>query len=144
MKPIHTIKAALLSAVLFLSSCAIVQSDVDTDYNIPRSAALVSTSAYLDKNPSAMSTLSQVADKLAVLSAEPAIPVEDVIAKVAAIVNASTIKNKTACIALVATLLNEYHVTALTAEDYAFILKEISDGIIEAIDLYVWNNPTAA
>lgn len=134
---------AITGLALLASSCATVSSDSEEmTYTIPRSAALVTTSVYIGKHPESIDTLSKVADKLAVLSANPIIPIEDVFSKVSSIVNNSCIKHKNACLDFIRSLIYEYNITAVTIEDYSYILKAISEGIIEAIDLHIFQNPT--
>lgn len=136
--------AALAGLSLLVSSCTLIKTDSeDLSYTVPRSAALVSTAVYLDKNPAAIDTLAQVADKLLTIADSPVIPIEDIFSQVSSIVNASSIKNKTACLAVLRSLIYEYNITAVTVEDYAYILKEIANGIIEAIDLYIFQHPNA-
>ena len=142
MKAKTILKCALLAAVLVSTSCSVVKTEQDDYYNIPRSAALVATVAYLEKHPESIDTFSKVADKLALLVESPVIPIEDAIAGISNVVQESSIKNKATCIAMLKSLFAEYSVTAITVEDYKFILKEISDGIIEAIDLYIFQHPT--
>ena len=134
---------ALTGLALLASSCVTTRSDSEEmSYTIPRSAALVTTSVYIGKHPESIDTLAQVADKLATLAADPIIPIEDVFSQVSSIVNKSTLKNKSACLSVLRSLIYEYNITAVTVEDYAYVLKELAEGIIEAIDLHIFQNPT--
>lgn len=134
---------ALAGLALLTSSCTVVHNDSDEmSYTIPRSAALVTTSVYIGKHPESIDALAQVADKLATLAADPVIPIEDIFSQVSSIVNESTIKNKSACLAVLRSLIFEYNISAVTIEDYSYVLKELAEGIIEAIDLHIFQNPT--
>lgn len=135
------IKSLLGASILTLAACTAVQKDDLMEYDIPRSATLLASYSYLEKHPEAIDTMSKLADKLATIADSPVIPIEDVVDKLSSIINASSVKNKELLLSLITSLLKEYHVTAVTLEDYKFILNEISHGMIKAIDLYIWKNP---
>lgn len=140
----HLTAVAIAGLAMLVSSCTFTKPEgEDLSFTVPKSAALVATSAYLENHPESIDTLALIADKLRTLANNPVIPIENIFSQISAIVNASPIKNKTACLAVLRSLIYEYDITAVTVADYAYILKELSDGIIEAIDLYIFTHPTA-
>lgn len=139
----HLTALVIVGIALLVSSCTLIRAEgEDLSFTVPKNAALVASSAYLDKHPEAIDTLALVADKMRTLANDPVIPVDAIFSQVSSVVSASSIRNKTACLAVLRSLIYEYNVTAVTAADYAFMLKELASGIIEAIDLYIFTHPT--
>lgn len=123
----------MCAAVLTASSCTHVDQAKDEFYfDIPRNESVVETIEFLKLHPEAVESLSQMADKIALLSDAPVTSIDDLVAAIT--------KGKSSYKNFIKNLLITNRVSCLDKDDYIFVMREISSGIIGAIDLYIYNN----
>ena len=123
----------MCAAVLTASSCtSMIPGEDEFYFDVPRNEAVVEATEFLKSHPESVEALSQIADKIALLADAPMESADELVASIT--------KGKPLYKTFVNTLLNTNSVASLEKEDYTFVLKEISKGIIGAVDLYIYNN----